>query len=117
MTNETLENLNKLNEQIDIAVCRIKELENENEKIRAARIKQAEYIGNLLDYLYMTSNTGTTYKQWFKNFEKEMNLFYETRNNKRTADSPDSNSMHSGNDILQSGGTAAGTDKVHECRA
>lgn len=110
MTNETLENLNQVNKKIDLAVKRISELEKENEKLRAARLKQAEYIGNLVNYVFIKSDTKSTFDKWYKQFEREMDSYYETGNNKRTADSPDSNSMHSGNDILQSGGTAAGTD-------
>lgn len=114
MTNETLENLNQINEKIDLAVEKIKELEKENKKLRAARLKQAEYIDNLIFYVFSKADTELNYESWFNQFSREMNRFYEGRNNKCVADSPDSNSMHPGNDILQSGCKAAGTDKGNE---
>lgn len=117
MSKEAIKNMNELDAKIEQIVKYIKSLEEENENLREARMKQAEYIGTLHDYLFMQADTKSNFKEWFKKFDKEIKLFYEARNNKCAADNPDCNSLHPGDVVLQSGRTAAGTDKVHECRA
>ncbi len=114
---KALENLEELNKKIDLLVKRNEHLENENKRISEARIKQANYIADLLHFVYMHIKPNVNYSAWFKKFDKEMEFYYEARNNKCAADNPDCNSLHPGDVVLQSGGTAAGTDKVHECRA
>lgn len=59
----------------------VENLERENAELKAARIKQADYIDNLLYFVFMKADTKSTFNEWFKIFDKEMGKFYERKNN------------------------------------